>query len=108
VSVRDRARGPVATVSIRYQDPDTRRIVERWQEIMAFEIDRPFELASPKFRFIASVAEFAELLRASEWADDGTLEAVRQVASQAIDDMEATATEREFVSLVRTAITLRR
>lgn len=108
VSVRDRARGPVATVSIRYEDPDTRRIVERWQEILAFEIDRPFELASPKFRFIASVAEFAELLRASEWADDGTLEAVRQVASQAIDDMEATATEREFVSLVRTAITLRR
>lgn len=98
----------VAVVHIRYQDPDTREAIEHWREVTVEELDVPFERASPRFRFVASVAEFAEILRDSYWAREGTLEAVRQVASQAVNDMEATASDRELVSLVRSAINLRR
>jgi Ca-activated chloride channel family protein len=108
VRIKDGASGPVATVSIRYRDPDTGQGVERWREVMVDDLDHPFETASPRFRFVASVAEFAEILRESSWAQDGTLEAVRQMASQAVSDMESTSSDREFVSLVQSALRLRR
>ena len=99
----------VATVSIRYQDPDTREPFEHWSQVTVYDLDQRFEQASPRFRFVASVAEFAEILRDSYWAEDGTLEEVRQVMSEAVDDMDASAAaDRELVSLVRSAINLRR
>ena len=106
--IRDGAEGPVATVSIRYEDPDSHEVVERWREVTVSEIDMPFEQARPKFRFIAAVAEFAEILRESYWAEGSSLEAVRQVASDALDDMDADSAETEFVSLVRDASRLKR
>lgn len=108
LTIREGARGGAATVNIRYQHPETREATEDWREVTVDDLDRSFEQASPRFRFVASVAEFGEILRDSYWAEESSLEAVRRVASQALDDMDSSPAEREFVSLVQTAIKLNR
>ncbi len=106
VRIKDRAEGSVATVSIRYREPGTGEIVERSAEVFMDELDRPFDWASPEFRFAATVAEFAEILRDSFWAQDGSLDDVLDEARWALSDMDAGEREDEFISIVRSAIRL--
>jgi Ca-activated chloride channel family protein len=108
VRLRDDARGEAATVSLRWLDPETKRASEMAVAVEAADLDRPFEDARPQLRFIAAVAEFAEILRESFWAQDSRLDTVRNTALAAIDDARAGAEEREFAELVRVAGTLRR
>ncbi len=109
IRVKDGATGGVATVSVRYEDPETAVIHEKSTEVRVFDIDRRFENASASFRFVASVAEFAEIMRESFWAEGGSLDDVLDEARLAVRDMEdtwETDREDEFVSLVRSAIRL--
>ena len=70
------ATGQLATVFIRHEDPDTRRISEINEEIFTTQLNKTFEEASPEFQLAGTVAEFAEILRESFWAQEGSLEAV--------------------------------
>ena len=72
------ATGQMATVFIRHEDPDTHRVSEINEEIFTAELKGAFEDASPEFQLAATVAEFAEILRESFWAQEGNLEAVSQ------------------------------
>ena len=67
-------------------------------------IDQNITDASPRLRFSAAVTEFAEILRESPWAQDGSLEAVLAEAQGAIATMDDTPRDREFVDLVQRAI----
>ena len=78
IKLSEGARGHLATVSIRYEDPDTRRPSEINEEIFTTQLKRTFKSASPEFQLAATVAEFAEILRESFWAKDGNLAAVSQ------------------------------
>ena len=78
IKLSEGGRGHLATVSIRYEDPDTRRISEINEEIFTTQLKRTFKSASPEFQLAATVAEFAEILRESFWAKDGNLAAVSQ------------------------------
>ena len=71
--------GQLATVFIRHEDPDTRQVTEISEDIFAAELEDAFEDASPEFQLAAAVAEFAEILRDSFWAQEGSLETVHQV-----------------------------
>lgn len=97
----------MATVFIRYEDSEYGDVVERSVEVTVDEIDQRFSSASPSFRFIASVAEFAEIMRGSFWAEGGSLNDVLDEARDALRGMEAGDREDEFVQIVRTAISLR-
>lgn len=101
-------RGPVATVSIRYEDENTGEIREIAREIFMDEIDRRFETADPEFRFIASVAEFAEVLRGSFWSRDTRLEDVLDTADEALRFMDHGPEEDEFLTLVQRVIRMDR
>ena len=79
IKLHDGAVGQLATVFIRHEDPDTRQVKEVNQDIFAAELADAFEDASPEFQLAAAVAEFAEILRDSFWAREGSLEAVHQV-----------------------------
>lgn len=68
----------MAKVFIRHEDPDTHRVSEINAEIFTTELNATFEAASPEFQLAATVAEFAEILRESFWAQEGSLEAVQQ------------------------------
>lgn len=108
VRLRRGATGPVATVSIRYRDAVTGDIHEVAREVYDHEIDRRFESAEPDFRFIASVAEFAEVLRGSPWADDRRLDEVWDVADEALREMDHGNEEDEFLTLVNRIIRMDR
>ena len=78
IKLHEGATGQMATVFIRYEDPDTHRVSETNAEIFTTELNDTFEAASPEFQLAATVAEFAEILRESFWAQEGSLAAVSQ------------------------------
>ena len=78
IKLHEDATGQMATVFIRHEDPDTHRVSETDEEIFTTELRDTFEEASPEFQLAATVAEFAEILRESFWAQEGSLEAVSQ------------------------------
>ena len=78
IKLHEGATGQLATVFIRHEDPDTHRVSEINEEIFTTELKGTFQAASPEFQLAATVAEFAEILRASFWAQEGSLEAVSQ------------------------------
>ena len=97
------ADGPLATAYVRYQDPDTNEVVEVKLEFEREELANDFENASPRFQLSAVVAEYAEILRESYWAQDGNLTDVaaeaRRVQELLPDDEHVT----EFADLVTRA-----
>ncbi|MYK20587.1 DUF3520 domain-containing protein [Candidatus Poribacteria bacterium] len=95
IELSEGARGHLATVSIRYKDPDTHRPSEINKEISTTQLNRTFEAASAEFQLAATVAEFAEILRESPWARDGSLAVVsqslrgitRRIHNQQVDEL---------------------
>ena len=78
IKLHEGATGQLATVFIRHEDPDTRRISEINEDIFSTQLRDNFEEASAEFQLAATIAEFAEILRESFWAQEGSLEAVSQ------------------------------
>ena len=68
LKLHDDADGVVSTVFLRYEDPDTGEISEISRQFQWNELVSQFLLASPKFQLSAVVAEYAEILRESYWA----------------------------------------
>ncbi|MBN1679975.1 MAG: von Willebrand factor type A domain-containing protein [Anaerolineae bacterium] len=95
--------GVVATVYIRYQDADTREVVEVSRDITVDDLLPSIDDAAPDFRLLAAAAEFSELLRESYWAQDGSYAAVLDLAKPLLDDMPGNEEVAEFVELVRLA-----
>jgi Ca-activated chloride channel family protein len=108
----ENATGRALTVHIRYQDPDDGQVREVAREFWRDEFHARFESASPMFRLTAAVAEYAEILRESYWAQEGSLDAVlavAQFAGGALAADEALEKEvAEFVWLVAKAKELER
>jgi Ca-activated chloride channel family protein len=104
--------GRALTVHVRYQDPDDGQVREVAREFWRDEFHALFENASPMFRLTAAVAEYAEILRESYWAQEGSLDAVlavAQFAGGALAADEALEKEvAEFVWLVAKAKELER
>ena len=78
IKLHEDALGKLATVFIRHENPDTRHVAEISEDIFAAELEGTFEDASPEFQLVATIAEFAEILRESFWAQEGSLDVVRQ------------------------------
>ena len=95
IKLHEGTTGQMATVFIRHEDPDTHRVSEINEEIFTIELKDTFEEASPEFQLAATVAEFAEILRESFWAQEGTLAAVsqslksiaRQIPNEQMDEL---------------------
>jgi Ca-activated chloride channel family protein len=104
--------GRALTVHVRYQDPDDGQVREVAREFWRDEFHALFENASPMFRLTAAVAEYAEILRESYWAQEGSLDVVlvvAQFAGGALAADEALEKEvAEFVWLVAKAKELER
>lgn len=98
----DNPRAEVATVRIRYKDMRTGEVEEYNRNVRVSDMTHDFDRASRKFQFTASVAECAEILKESYWAEDSTLGDVLAVA----EENAKGAKEKEFVDLVRQAIVL--
>ena len=97
--------GKLATVFIRHEDPDTHSVTEVDQAIFANELRSTFEEASTSFQLAATVAEFAEILRGSYWAQESSLNAVEQTLESILPfPHQRTSQQDELIMLVRQAI----
>ncbi len=76
LKLHDDADGTLGTVFVRYQDPDSSEVLEISRTLQRSELSSGFEDASPRFQLVAVVAEYAEILRESYWAQDSSLEDV--------------------------------
>ena len=77
----DDADGTLGTVYLRYEDPDTGEVHETDRSFLRSELVDDFEETSSSFQLAAVVAEYAEVLRQSYWAQDGSLS---DVAAEAV------------------------
>ena len=106
IKLHENADGKLATVSIRHEDPDTGHVTEVNQSIATDALKGSFEESTPTFQLAASVAEFAEILRGSFWAQEGSLEVVHETLERVLPHINAKTRENsvrneELLSLVR-------
>ena len=103
VKLHEGSSGSVGTVYLRYEDPDTGRITElsQWLEFSSFA--GRFEDASPRFQLAAVVAEYAEVLRGSYWAREGSLDQISKEAWRISRLLRHDSAVSEFAALTEQA-----
>ena len=96
------ASGEIATVHLRWQNPDTDRVQEISETFTTRDMEDSFHLADYYFQMDVLVAEFAEILRDSYWAEGSSFEDVFEYAQSLSDRLEL-ADFYEFIQLVEIA-----
>ena len=103
VKLHPDAAGRIATVYLRWEDPDTHEVTELSQDFDSSDMAASFSAAVPHFQWDVVVAEYAEILRGSYWAEGSTLAAVLEEAEAVSRLLPNDAEVAEFVDLVRKA-----
>ena len=103
LKLRDSADGRIGTARVRYQDPDTHEVTETSRDLQRSELVSEFRQASARFQLAAVVAEYAEILRESYWAQDGSLERVISEARRVREALPEDTDVAEFVELATQA-----
>jgi len=104
VKLYPEAYGRIATVYLRWEDPDTRSVTELSKDFNTHDMAREFEDADLYFQRTVVVAEYAEILKDSYWAEDGSLNAVYREASRIYEYMPREHDMEEFVDLLQKAL----
>ena len=108
IKLHENADGKLATVFIRHENPDTQRVTEVNETFSTNQLKQSFEEASSEFQLVAAVAEFAEILRDSFWAKEGSLAAAQQTIEGVLPHIHSKTPEQkqrkeELLRLVREA-----
>ncbi len=101
------AYGRAATVFMRWEDPDTHQVVEISQDFDAGQFAYDFRETSPYFQRTVVVAEYAEILKESYWAEESSLEHVYRETERISEYLYRDNYMNEFVDLVREASRLK-
>ena len=101
--LHERIDGPIAKVHVRYEDPDSHRIFEVDRNFNVNDLHGHFESASPRFQLTATVAQYAEVLRESYWAQHTTFNDVRYHADRVGGILRNDPEVTEFARLVNMA-----
>ncbi len=103
VKLYPEAYGNMATVFMRWQDPDTHQVVELAKDFNTGELERDFYYADPYFQRSVIVAEYAEILKKSYWAESSSLSHVFHEAARVSEILPQDDVMSEFMELIRTA-----
>jgi Ca-activated chloride channel family protein len=103
VKLYPEAYGRIATVFLRWEDPDTRAVTELSQDFDTGQMAYDFRETNPFFQRTVIVAEFAEILKQSYWAEDGSLDSVLREAERVSELFHRDEVMQEFVELIRQA-----
>jgi Ca-activated chloride channel family protein len=103
VKFHEGARGTAATVFVRYQDPDTGEVMELNRSIDRNAFSESFETMPARFQLDAAVAEYAEILRESYWAQSSSMGEVNRLAQEIAKLLPDDIDVAEFASLVERA-----
>jgi Ca-activated chloride channel family protein len=93
----------IATVYLRWEDPDSHEVTELSQDFDISQMAESFGAASPYFQCSVVVSEYAEILRDSYWAQGSTLAGVLEEAERVSRLLPNDPDLSEFVNLVRRA-----
>jgi hypothetical protein len=88
---------------MRWQDPDTRQVVELSKDFYTDELQRDFQFADPYFQRSVIVAEYAEILKKSYWAEESSLAHVYHEAVRVNEILPRDEEMGEFMELIRRA-----
>jgi Ca-activated chloride channel family protein len=94
------------TVYVRYEDPDSSQVTEINRSIAKADFAPTFKEASTRFQLAAIVAEYAEILRDSYWAQESSLEEVAREARRIAEYLPHDADVIEFAELTERAARL--
>jgi Ca-activated chloride channel family protein len=100
--------GRIATVQLRWQDPDTREIVEINGNFNTWDLSSSFRSTSAYYQLDVIVAQFAEILRDSPYAYHMSLSALTEYAYSLPGLIPDDPDVAEFVDLVYNASKIRR
>lgn len=87
------------TVRVRYTDPESNEAEEISQSMSRSDVHQQFTEASPRFQLSATVAEFAEILRGSFWAQNSDMGLVAQEARRIAQLLPQDTAVQEFAGL---------
>ena len=107
VTFRSNAAGRIATVQLRWEDPDSHQVTEINGNFNTWDLAGSFEQADPRYQLAVVVAQYAEMLRHSPWAAGSfasqLVEHAYRLSSVLWDDPKVV----EFASLVSRASQIR-
>lgn len=108
IKLHKNADGKLATVFIRHENPDTQRVTEVNETISTNQLKQSFEETSYEFQLVAAVAEYAEILKESYWAKEGSLAAVQETIEGVLPHIHSKTPQHkerqeELLNLVREA-----
>ena len=106
LKLREGTEGILGTVHMRYEDAAFNDVVEISREFQRNDLAESFEEAASRFQLSAVVAEFAEVLRGSYWAREGSLQAVADEARRVQQLLPGSTDASEFASLAARAARL--
>ncbi len=96
----------LATVRIRYEDPESGEVTEEVREFNLSDVREDIDLMDSTYKLDVLVAEFAEILRHSYWAREGDLDDVAELARDLEKDVSDREDVSEFADLVEKAADL--
>jgi Ca-activated chloride channel family protein len=105
IKLNSGAWGEIATVQLRWKNPDTYRVEEISKTIDTRDLEDSFRRADPYFKLDVLVAEFGEILRNSYWADGTSIQDVLEYAKDLPDTLER-GEVYEFIDLLEQAVYL--
>ena len=106
VKLKPEAYGKIATVYMRWEDPDTHAVTELSKDFNAEDLAGNFENADVYFQRAVVVAEYAQILKKSYWAQNASLNDVYNEANRIYESMPRERDMEEFVNLLGQAARL--
>jgi Ca-activated chloride channel family protein len=100
VRFRQGAEGRIATVQLRWEDPESHAVREINGNVNTWDLAPSFEAASPRFQLAVVVTQFAEILRHSPWASAGQLWMLGQKAYSLTEILTEDTDVRELAQLI--------
>jgi len=97
------AQGRIATVQLRWKNPDNLAVHEINGNYNTWDLSPTFENASPRYQLAVAVAQYAELLRLSPWSAGSSISQVLQHAVRLSGLIPGDPDVVEFTSLVSRA-----
>jgi Ca-activated chloride channel homolog len=98
VQLKTGAEGRIATAQLRWQDAETREVVEMDGDFYTKDLSDSFEETSPYFQLASTVAAYAEILRVSPYVE-GNLTDVSNEAKRIAKLLSEDSQAREFSDL---------
>ncbi len=104
VKLNPEAEGKIATVYLRWKNPDSRKGIETSEDFYTRQVGSSFNRADPHFQWTVIVAEYAELLRDSYWTREESLASVLNQAQRVSDQLSEDENVFEFMNLLHQAV----